>query len=77
MAGWLLCPDCLGHGRLAGQYDDDWCERCQGDGGWYEEEERWDEAEGVCKAGGPAPCVDDVCHGIGGCMLFAAEDFQP
>jgi hypothetical protein len=33
-------------------------------------EDEWFEATGVCKFGGPAPCIDDICHGLGGCMHY-------
>lgn len=31
---------------------------------------------GGCKLGGPAPCIDDICHALGGCMHYAG-DVQP
>lgn len=38
-------------------------------------EDEDEDATGVCKYGGLAPCVDDVCHAIGGCMGW--QDYQP
>lgn len=32
--------------------------------------DEWAEATDVCKFGGPAPCIDDVCHALGGCMHY-------
>lgn len=34
-------------------------------------DDEWLEAFDVCKNGGPAPCIDDICHALGGCMLYA------
>lgn len=44
----------------------------------YDDEDLEDDDEdatGVCKFGGPAPCIDDICHAIGGCMHW--QDYQP
>jgi hypothetical protein len=30
----------------------------------------WTGATGTCKFGGPAPCIDDICHALGGCMHY-------
>jgi hypothetical protein len=32
-----------------------------------------DEPVDVCKYGGPAPCIDDICHGLGGCMGYEGD----
>lgn len=39
------------------------------------EDDDVEDATGVCKFGGPAPCIDDICHAIGGCMGW--QDYQP
>lgn len=43
----------------------------------YDDEDLEDDEDvtGVCKYGGLAPCVDDICHAIGGCMHW--RDYQP
>ena len=69
------CRRCFGNG--VGD-DGDWCQDCEGTGcsaypfctADHDSEADWAEATGVCKHGGPAPCMDDICHALGGCMLY-------
>jgi hypothetical protein len=65
LSGMSDCATCLGNGILDDGYP---CPDCRE---WEDDEDY----AGECIHGGPAPCIDDICHAVGGCMHW--KDYQP